>query len=245
MVTETIEVLKELDIFRSLDAPQRKRIASLASIHVFAEKQVIYMPSEPRARLYAIISGRVKLTQLSPEGKELVLCVLGKGEVFGELCLFDKGPHSTLATALEEAEIIAIKCSDLAKFMTEDPELVTALGKHVGERIRTLEQKIADFVFKDVAQRLAGLLVDMARDHGSRDSSGRHVIEMKITHQDLAGLIGSTRETTTTTLNHFRDEGLIDFQRGRIIVQDIRNLEKAANRRTASGIPGEAKQEGA
>jgi CRP/FNR family transcriptional regulator len=68
---------------------------------------------------------------------------------------------------------------------------------------------------------------------------------MKITHQDLAGLIGSTRETTTTTLNHFRDEGLIDFQRGRIIVQDIRNLEKAANRRTASGIPGEVKQEGA
>lgn len=237
MASDTIDDLRKLDIFRHLDTLHLERVASLASVHRFAEKQVIYMPSDPRARLYAIISGRVKLTQLSPEGKELVLCVLGKGEVFGELCLFDRGPHSTLAVALEDAEIVIIKCSDLAKFMAEDPELVTALGKHVGERIRTLEQKISDFVFKDVAQRLAGLLADMARDHGKKNSSGRYVIEMKITHQDLAGLIGSTRETTTTTLNQFRDQGLIDFQRGRIIIQDIRALENTANRQAASKSP--------
>ena len=118
--------------------------------------------------------------------------------------------------------------------MAEDPELVTALGKHVGERIRALEQKISDFVFKDVAQRLAGLLLDMAHDYGEQTPSGEHVVEMKITHQDLAGLIGSTRETTTTTLNHFRDGGLIDFKRGRIIVRNIEGLKKAANRDSKS-----------
>ena len=234
MGREKIDVLKEVDIFAGLDGEHLRRIAPLVSHHKFSEKQVIYMPSDPRARLYAILNGRVKLTQLSPEGKELVLCVLGEGEVFGELCLFDDGPHSTLATALEDAEIMAIKCSDLAKFMAEDPEMVTALGKHVGERIRALEKKISDFVFKDVAQRLAGLLLDMAHDYGEQTPSGEHVVEMKITHQDLAGLIGSTRETTTTTLNHFRDEGLIDFQRGRIMVRSIERLEKAANRDSKS-----------
>ncbi len=230
MDTKKVDLMKKVDIFKELSGEHLQQLTPLVALHRFAEKQVIYMPSDPRARLYAVLSGRVKLTQVSPEGKELVLCVLGKGDVFGELCLFDEGPHSTLATALEDAEIFTVKCSDLAKFMAEDPALVTALGKHVGERIRTLEQKLSDLVFKDVAQRLASLLVDLAHDYGEKTESGEHVIEMKITHQDLAGLIGSTRETTTTTLNQFRDKGLIDFRRGQIIVRDIRRLEKAANR---------------
>jgi CRP/FNR family transcriptional regulator len=232
MDTKKAELLKKVDIFSELSSKHLQQIAPLVALHRFSEKQVIYMPSDPRARLYAVLSGRVKLTQVSPEGKELVLCVLGKGDVFGELCLFDEGPHSTLATALEDAEIFTVKCSALAKFMAEDPALVTALGKHVGERIRTLEQKLSDLVFKGVAQRLASLIVDLAHDYGEKTQSGEHVIEMKITHQDLAGLIGSTRETTTTTLNQFRDKGLIDFRRGQIIVRDIRGLEKAAGRQS-------------
>ncbi|GAB4347454.1 MAG: Crp/Fnr family transcriptional regulator [Candidatus Abyssubacteria bacterium] len=226
-----IDLLKEIDIFSKLSDKELRQIAPHVSLHRFSEKQIISMPSDPRSRFYAIRKGRVKLTQVSPEGKELVLAVLGKGDVFGELCLFEQGPQSALVTALEDSEIFAVRCSDLARFMAEDPALVSALGKHVGERIRSLEQKLSDMVFKDVSQRLASLLVDFARDYGERQSSGEHVIEMKITHQDLAGLIGSTRETTTITLNHFRDEGLIDFQRGRIIVRDMEGLETAANKR--------------
>ena len=123
-----------------------------------------------------------------------------------------------------------MKCSDLAKFMSEDPALVTAMGKHVGEKIRTLEQKLSDFAFKGVAQRLAGLLLDMAHEYGEEVPSGERVVDMKITHQDLAGLIGSTRETTTLTLNQFRDRGWIDFRRGQIIVRDIERLEEEAHR---------------
>jgi CRP/FNR family cyclic AMP-dependent transcriptional regulator len=228
MESAKIDLLKEVDVFKHFDTDQLREIASIVSLHRFAEKQVIFMPSDPRARFYAIISGRVKLTQVTPEGKELVLCVLGEGDVFGELCLFDEGPHSTLATALEDAQIITIKCSELARFMADDPALVTALGKHVGERIRNLEQKLSDFAFKGVVQRLAGLLVEMARSYGDRATSGEYTIEMKITHQDIAGLIGSTRETTTATLNQFRDDGIIDFQRGRIIVRNLDRLEKIA-----------------
>ncbi len=227
---EKFDLLKKVEVFSKLNEQHLRKIAPLVSFHVFREKQVIYMPSDPRARLYAIVSGKVKLAEVSPEGKELVLCVLGKGDLFGELCLFDAGPHSTLATAIEDSEIVTIKCSDLANFMAEDPALVKALGKHVGDKIRTLEQKLSELVFKDVAQRLAGLLLDLAHDYGRRLPSGERVIEMKITHQDLAGLIGSTRETTTTTLNQFREKGLIDFHRREIVVRDIEGLEKAADR---------------
>lgn len=230
MDREKIDLLKTIDVFDKLSDQHLQKIMPLVSFHRFAEKQVIYMPSDPRARLYGILSGKVKLAEVSPEGKELVLCVLGKGDVFGELCLFDRGPHSTLATAIENSEVFAIKCSDLANFMAEDPSLVKALGKHVGEKILLLEQKLSELVFKDVAQRLAGLLLDLAHDYGKELPSGERVIEMKITHQDLAGLIGSTRETTTTTLNHFREQGLIDFRRREIVVRDIEGLEKAADR---------------
>ncbi|RJP20822.1 MAG: Crp/Fnr family transcriptional regulator [Candidatus Abyssobacteria bacterium SURF_5] len=225
-----IDLLKKIDVFGELDEQRLQKIAPLVSLHRFMEKQVIYMPSDPRARLYAIVSGKVKLAEVSPEGKELVLCVLGKGDVFGELCLFDKGPHSTLATAIEDSEVVTIKCSDLANFMAEDAALVKALGKHVGEKIRLLEQKLSELVFKDVSQRLAGLLLDLAHDYGHKLPSGEQVIEMKITHQDLAGLIGSTRETTTTTLNLFREKGLIDFRRREIVVRDLDGLEEAADR---------------
>ncbi|UCD56888.1 MAG: Crp/Fnr family transcriptional regulator [Candidatus Hydrogenedentota bacterium] len=240
MDPKKIELLSRVDIFKDLGKEQLQKIVPLVGLHLFRMKQFIFMPHDPRARLYAILSGRVKLTQVSSEGKELVLCVLGKGDVFGELCLFDEGPHSTLATALEDAEIITIRCSDLAKFMAADPALVTAVGKHVGVRIRTLEQKLSDLVFKDVAQRLASLIVDLARDYGEKMPSGEYVIEMKITHQDLAGLIGSTRETTTTTLNQFRDKGLIDFQRGRIVVCNMERLKETADSQSKKHKPSAA-----
>lgn len=231
MDPKEIDLLREVDIFRELGDKHLRHIAPLVSLHRFSEKQVIYMPSDPRSRLHAVLSGRVKLTQVSPQGKELVLAVLGKGDVFGDMCLFEEGPHSALATALEDSEIFTIRCSDLAKFIDGDPALVVALGRHVGERIRSLEQKLSDMVFKDVSQRLASLIVDFAHDYGEKRPSGEHIIEMKITHQDLAGLIGSTRETTTITLNQFRDTGLIDFKRGCIIVRDMKRLEEAANRK--------------
>ena len=230
MESEDVDLLRKVDIFENLPDEHLRRIAPLVTLQSFPAKQVIYVPSDPGSKLYAVHTGKVKLTQVSYEGKELVFCVLGRGDVFGELCLFDEGPHSTLATALEDCEIFTIKCSDLAKFMAEDPVMVTALGKHVGERIRALEKKLSDFVFKDVAQRLASLILDLTYDYAEKLPSGEQVIEMKITHQDLAGLIGSTRETTTTTLNQLRDKGLIDFQRGRIIVRDIEVLEQMANR---------------
>lgn len=230
MDREKIDLIRNVDVFRELTDQHLEKIMPLVALHQFAEKQVIYMPSDPRTRLYGILTGKVKLAEVSPEGKELVLCVLGKGDLFGELCLFDKGPHSTLATAIEDSHIFTIKCSDLANFMAEDPALVKVLGKHVGEKIRLLEQKLSELVFKDVSQRLAGLLLDLAKDYGQMLPSGERVIEMKITHQDLAGLIGSTRETTTTTLNNFREKGFIDFRRREIIVRDIEGLEKAADR---------------
>jgi len=230
MDREKLDLLKKVDVFKELDERHIERIAPLVSFHQFTEKQVIFMPSDPRARLYAIVSGKVKLAEVSPEGKELVLCVLGKGDLFGELCLFESGPHSTLATALEDSEIFTIKCSDLANYMAEEPAMVKTLGKHVGEKIRVLEQKLSELVFKDVSQRLAGLLLDLAQDYGQTLPTGERMIEMKITHQDLAGLIGSTRETTTTTLNQFRERGLIDFRRREIVVRDVEGLETAADR---------------
>ena len=214
MDRDKIDLMRNVDVFRGLTDQNLEKIMPLVSLHQFSEKQVIYMPSDPRTRLYGILSGKVKLAEVSPEGKELVLCVLGKGDLFGELCLFDKGPHSTLATAIEDSHIFTIKCSDLANFMAEDPALVKALGKHVGEKIRLLEQKLSELVFKDVSQRLAGLLLDLAKDYGQMLPSGERVIEMKITHQDIAGLIGSTRETTTTTLNNFREKGFMEEGRG-------------------------------
>ncbi len=187
--------------------------------------EIIYLPGDPNTTVYFLKKGRVKLAYLDERGRRLTLAICRPGQPFGELVLSDRRePHRFIAQALEDCELCLIFKDDLVRFAQERPYLSLRLTKWVGEQLRELQCKLEDLIFKDVPTRLARLLERLAREEGQPTPAGIE-IALKLTHQEIAELIGSTRETTTLLLNQLRRAGVIKRRRGRLIVTDLQRLQ--------------------
>lgn len=217
--------LKQFQFFSGLSDEELSKLENLIRIVRVARKQFLYFPEDPSDSVYLLKEGRVKISKISDDGKEITLAILEPGEIFGELAILDEGPRQTLAEALDDALIYAINRQDFIGFIETKPDLAFRLTKLIGLRRREIESKIEELVFRDVPSRLATLLIQLASNHGMPDQKGMR-LNLKLTHQDLGNLIGSTRETTTTWLNEFRKKGFIDFDRRQIIVCDLKELKE-------------------
>ena len=217
--------LKQFNLLSGLSDEEISKLENLIRIIRVAKKQFLYFPEDPSDSIYLLKEGRVKISKISDDGKEITLDILEPGEIFGELAIVDEGPRQTLAEVLEDALIYAINRKDFIDFTENKPDLAFKLTKLIGLRRRDVESKIEALVFRDVPSRLAALLLQLAANHGKPDQKGMR-LNLKLTHQELGNLIGSTRETTTTWLNEFRKKGLIAFDRRQIIVLDLKELKE-------------------
>lgn len=217
--------LKQFNLLSGLSDGEISKLENLIRIISVAKKQFLYFPEDPSDSIYLLKEGRVKISKISDGGKEITLDILEPGEIFGELAIVDEGPRQTLAEVLEDALIYAINRKDFIGFAENKPDLAFKLTKLIGLRRRDIESKIEALVFRDVPSRLASLLLQLAANHGKPDQKGMR-LNLKLTHQELGNLIGSTRETTTTWLNEFRKKGLIAFDRRQIIVLDLKELKE-------------------
>ena len=217
--------LKQFNLLSGLSDEEISKLENLIRIIRVAKKQFLYFPEDPSDSIYLLKEGRVKISKISDDGKEITLDILEPGEIFGELAIVDEGPRQTLAEVLEDALIYAINRKDFIDFTENKPDLAFKLTKLIGLRLRDVESKIEALVFRDVPSRLAALLLQLAANHGKPDQKGMR-LNLKLTHQELGNLIGSTRETTTTWLNEFRKKGLIAFDRRQIIVLDLKELKE-------------------
>jgi CRP/FNR family cyclic AMP-dependent transcriptional regulator len=219
--------LKRFNLFEEFDPAEMEALVPIAHMEKAPVRQVLYLPDDPSDRVFFLKEGRVKISKLSEEGKEVTLAILEQGEIFGELALVDEGPRGTVAEVLEDTFICYIERSDFEKLLDHKPELALKVSKLIGARRKALEAKVGDLVFRDVNARLAKLLLELAESYGTVVSEGVR-IDVKLTHRELANLIGSTRETTTAALNDFRRRGFIDNEKRRLIVIDRSSLEAVA-----------------
>jgi CRP/FNR family transcriptional regulator, cyclic AMP receptor protein len=191
------------------------------------KREQIYLPGEDADYVYVIQSGRVKLSRCSDCGKEVILSIMGPGEVFGLEPLLGHSDRRAHAVALEGGRLLALRRDRFQELILENPELLMTLLKIVNERLWDSRDNLSRLVFSDVKSRLAALLLNLARSEGK--VCGNEIrLEAPITHQDLANLIGSTRETTTATLNQFKRAQLIQFDRRRIVISGLGGLEALA-----------------
>ena len=167
--------------------------------------------------------GRVKISRITEGGKELTLAILEAGEVFGELEVLEGGHRDTIAEALEDISICVLKRKDFEDVLKKNPDLTLRLTKLIGFRLKKIENRIEDLVFRDVPSRLARLFLSLAKEFG-KASEDEVRLNLKITHQELANLIGSTRETVSATLNDFRRRELIRQDHHFIIIRDQNRL---------------------
>lgn len=225
-MSDDSRVLQQLQKISLLDGVPSDAIASLAArvtLHQVRRRRVIFLPGDPGLSVYLLISGRVKISRVTRDGKELTLCYLDHGELFGELCLVDGGPREDMAETMESVLVSEIPRLAFLELLESSPEVGARMTMLLCQRRRELERKVEDLVFKDVSAKLAELLLDLGRQHGVEHPGGT-LLGVKITHQEMANLIGSTRETVSLTLSQFKRNKLTMSEGRRIILVDQQGL---------------------
>ena len=205
-----------------------KHLDEITFMKHYDKKDLIYLPGDVSDQVYLLKEGRVKISKLSEDGREITLVILEPGEIFGESALInDKETRSTVAEALENAYLCIISRKDFEEFINDKPELALSVTKLIGFRRRQIENMLEDLVFRGVHERLGILLLRLAERHG-KEVDGKKLIDISLTHYDYANLIGSTRETTTACLNDFKREGLIEFQKRKVVIINEKGLRNRA-----------------
>jgi CRP-like cAMP-binding protein len=219
--------LKRCDLFERLTAEQAEQIERRASMRTFRRGELIYVPGDPGQSVLVVVRGRVKIKGITPDGKEFILAFVDEGEIFGELGLFDDGPREEFAEAAESTEVLALRREDLLRVLEERADVVLQITKLIGLRRKRVETRLRNLLFRSNRQRVAGLLIELLDTHGERNGRG-WAIRLPLSHQELAGLIGATRETVTITLGQLQLDGLIRVQRKNITVLDRDGLATEA-----------------
>ncbi len=218
--------LKHVNIFEGMDDASMEKVNQMSSMSSVRSHQPLYFPDEPTQAIFFLKEGHVKISQLAEDGKEIILDVLGPGEIFGELSFSGSGDASgELAQALDDAVICTMKKDDFESLLKMKPELNFEVTKRIGLRLRRFQERISEMVFKDVRKRIAAFLVRYAEEFGKM-KGGVVTIKMHLSHQEIALLVGAARQTVTTTLNEFRSKGLIDFSRQGFVIKQLSALQK-------------------
>jgi len=227
MENDKLWYLKKFNFLNSLSDEEMTSLSEVVVDNEIKKKQPVYLAGDSSENLYFLKKGRVKITRTDESGKEFTLTLLEPGEIFGELGLFDDSPRETTAMALEDSVICMMKRSDFEKYAANKPELSFKLNKLMGFRLRQIENRIEDLLFRDVPSRLARLLLRLVDQHTRKTKNGVR-IDIKLSQQELANLIGATREMTSTVLNSFKKDGLINVISKYIHIMDRKRLELIA-----------------
>jgi CRP/FNR family transcriptional regulator, cyclic AMP receptor protein len=219
--------LKKIPLFQDLGPDAMTRLAETVQIAEIRRRQVIYLPGDPGRTVYFVNGGRVKISKVTRDGKELTLAYRGPGELFGEIALVEGGPREEMAEAMENALLTEMERGDFERLIQTQPLLGLRLARLLTQRRRDIENKIENLVFKDVNSKLAELLIRLAAEFGVDDARGT-LVALKITHQEMANLIGSTRETVSLTLSQFKRKGLIRTDGRKVIIADREGLKALA-----------------
>jgi CRP-like cAMP-binding protein len=219
--------LKKIPLFQDLSHDTMHRLVTCIEMREVRRRQVIYLPGDPGQAVFFVNGGRVKISKVTRDGKELTLAYRGPGEVFGELVMIDGGPREEMAEAMENALITELERGEFERLVQKEGMIGYRLAKVIAQRRREVENKIEQLIFKDVNAKLAELLLRLATEYGIEDSRGT-LVSLKITHQEMANLIGSTRETVSLTLSQFKRRGLIQTDGRKVILADREGLRALA-----------------
>ncbi|HKE17994.1 MAG TPA: Crp/Fnr family transcriptional regulator [Kofleriaceae bacterium] len=219
----TLWYLKKIPILAELGPEVLARLSERIQLREVRRREVVYLPGDPGNSLFIVNGGRIKISKVTRDGKALTLNYVGPSEVFGETCLIEGGPREEMAEAMENSMITELERGDVEKLLQNHAQLGFQLTRILAQRRRELENKLETLVFRDVTSKLAELLLALAEEYGVEDSRGT-MVALKITHQELANLIGSTRETVSLTLSQFKRKRLICTEGRKVIISDAESL---------------------
>jgi CRP/FNR family cyclic AMP-dependent transcriptional regulator len=210
---ERIWCMSEVDIFADLADAEMDALAAAAPMKTFGAGSVIYSPHQPMETLFILKRGRVRIFRVSPDGRALTTAIINPGTIFGEMIILGQRMHDNFAEALDEVTVCVMNEKDVRTLLLGDARIAARISVTLGRRLAQIEKRLSDAIFKSVPQRIAGTLCVMAT---SRSLGRPH--QVHLTHEQLAALAGTSRETTSKVLGELADQGLITLGRGRITI---------------------------
>jgi CRP/FNR family transcriptional regulator, cyclic AMP receptor protein len=215
--TDEVYCLAEVDLFQDLSPREMAEIGARAPMRNVRAGQVVYDPLRPVEALFIVKRGHVRLFRVLPDGRTVTTAVLGPGTVFGEMHPLGLRMRATWAEALDEAELCLMSRTDVREMLFTEPRIALRIAELLSMRLTDLEDQLADLTGKTLQARLAATLCRLARH-----APGEPV---RLTHAQLAALVGATRERTTMALGELAEAGCVELRRGRVRLTDARRLE--------------------
>ncbi|MEC8932080.1 MAG: Crp/Fnr family transcriptional regulator [Candidatus Latescibacterota bacterium] len=210
-----ISLLRQVPLFEGLDDEQLDAIALVTITRRFDKHQVIILAEEEGDALFIISSGQVKVSIVSEDGREVILSLLGTGSVFGELSLLDGKPRSANVVATENTDLYMLRRSDFLQLVYKVPQIAVGLLAELAARLRKTDRKIGGLALLDVTSRISETLLQLADEHGT-ETDGGVLLKSRPTHQQIANMSGTTRETVSRVLKRLEKQGYISTE-GRTI----------------------------
>jgi CRP/FNR family transcriptional regulator, cyclic AMP receptor protein len=218
-------VVMNTPLFAALDEETAGQLLdSMDRLHL-NRGETVFLEGDPGDSLYIILTGKVKLGRSSADGRESLLSVLGPGEMFGELSLFDPGPRLSSATVVSESELVSLGHQSLSAFLREHPQVPMQMLSGLAHRLRRTNEDLSDLVFTDVPGRVAKALLDLSARFGARDDKGI-VVRHDLTQEELAQLVGASRETVNKALADFASRGWIVLGAKQVTLLDLERLRR-------------------
>lgn len=224
---ETIDeaVIRKAPIFAGLDESAANSLRSSMTLVKLRKGNTLFKEGDDGDHLYVVASGKVKLGTKSQDGRENLLMILGPGDMFGELSLFDSGPRTATATAITESRLLSVGQERVIPWLKEHPEVALQLLSRLATRLRRTNEVVGDLVFSDVPGRVAKALIDLGVKFGEQRDEGMYV-NHDLTQEELAQLVGASRETVNKALADFAQRGWIRLEARSVVVLDYDRLLK-------------------
>jgi CRP/FNR family cyclic AMP-dependent transcriptional regulator len=208
-------VLKTVPLFASFPEDQLRMLSTLVTRKSASRSTTIMAGGDPTDSLYIVLSGRLKVMMSDAEGKEVILSILGAGEFFGEMGLIDDEPRSATVVTIEACELLSIAKRDFKKSLADNFEMAMAVMRGLVKRLREADRKIGSLALLDVYGRVARLLLDMAET-----VDGEKVVTKRLPKQDIAKMIGASREMVSRVMKDLQMGGYIEMRGSTIVVRD-------------------------
>ena len=225
-MAEKLWYLKNCPLFERLTTAQIAAVEKASHARRFSRGELIYMPADAGDCVFLVSSGRVKLYHITAEGKQELLALIDPGELFGELAVVGGAAREEFAEVMEAGSVVKIPRDVIQKLMEQHPGVALGVTKLMGLRRQRVERRLKSLLYGSNRDRLIHLLLGLAEKYGVRTREGIQ-IGIKLSHQELASIIGSTRETVTVVLGELQNEGRLTIRRRQIVLQELEALARS------------------
>jgi len=222
-MADHIWYIKNCRLFELLATDQIAGLERRARVRNSPKCTPIYLPSDSAEGVFLLAEGRVKLCSFTPDGKQAILAFIEPGELFGELALVGESNRDEHAETMDASTVVLLPGDAIVQLMNESPYLALGVTKLIGLRRKRIERRLKSLLFRSNRDRVINLLLDLAEQYGQPSEDGV-LLSIRLSHQDLASIVGATRETVTTLLGELQLERLIKVARQRLVIRDLKRL---------------------